>query len=61
MLAPRYPAAEIFGSPDSPDPILGGRTILQIVPELQSGGAERTTIDIAEALAAAGARSLDAS
>lgn len=40
---------------------LAGRTILQIVPDLQSGGAERATIDIAEALHVAGARSLVAS
>ncbi|HEY1735425.1 MAG TPA: glycosyltransferase, partial [Methylovirgula sp.] len=40
---------------------LAGRTILQIVPELQSGGAERATIEIAEALAAVGARPLVAS
>ncbi len=37
---------------------LAGRTILQIVPELDAGGAERTTIDVAEALAALGARAL---
>ncbi|MEA2760260.1 MAG: hypothetical protein QOH65_2873 [Methylobacteriaceae bacterium] len=37
---------------------LAGRTILQIVPELDSGGAERATIDIAEALAGVGARAL---
>jgi glycosyltransferase involved in cell wall biosynthesis len=37
---------------------LAGRTVLQIVPELQAGGAERTTVDIAEALALAGARAL---
>jgi glycosyltransferase involved in cell wall biosynthesis len=36
--------------------ILAGRTILQIIPELEAGGAERTTVDIAEALAAVGAR-----
>jgi glycosyltransferase involved in cell wall biosynthesis len=36
--------------------ILAGRTILQIIPELEAGGAERTTVDIAEALAAIGAR-----
>ncbi|PWB80009.1 MAG: glycosyl transferase [Methylocystaceae bacterium] len=40
---------------------LTGRTVLQIVPDLQSGGAERTTIDIAEALAGAGTRCLVAS
>ena len=37
---------------------LAGRTILQIIPELGTGGAERTTIDIAAALAEAGARPL---
>jgi glycosyltransferase involved in cell wall biosynthesis len=37
---------------------LAGRTILQIVPELDSGGAERAAIDIAEALAGVGARAL---
>jgi glycosyltransferase involved in cell wall biosynthesis len=40
---------------------LAGRTILQIVPELEAGGAERTTLDIAAALAEAGARALVAS
>lgn len=45
----------------SPDPLLTGRTVLQIVPELQSGGAERATIDVCEALAQAGARCLVAS
>jgi glycosyltransferase involved in cell wall biosynthesis len=37
---------------------LAGRTILQIVPELQAGGAERTTVDIAAGLADVGARAL---
>jgi glycosyltransferase involved in cell wall biosynthesis len=40
---------------------LAGRTVLQIVPDLQSGGAERATIDMAEALHEAGARALVAS
>jgi glycosyltransferase involved in cell wall biosynthesis len=40
---------------------LAGCTILQIIPELNSGGAERATIDIAAALAAVGARPLVAS
>lgn len=35
-----------------------GRTILQIIPDLNAGGAERTTIDIAEALNNVGARAL---
>jgi glycosyltransferase involved in cell wall biosynthesis len=38
--------------------ILAGRTVLQIIPRLDAGGAERTTIDIAAALAEAGARPL---
>lgn len=37
---------------------LAGRTILQIIPELEAGGAERTTVDIAEGLAQVGARAL---
>ncbi|MDP4594184.1 MAG: hypothetical protein NWT00_06415, partial [Beijerinckiaceae bacterium] len=40
---------------------LAGHTILQIIPELDAGGAERTTIDIAAALTDAGARALVAS
>lgn len=37
---------------------LAGRTIIQILPNLDAGGAERTTVDIAAGLAAAGARAL---
>jgi glycosyltransferase involved in cell wall biosynthesis len=37
---------------------LAGRTILQIIPELEAGGAERTTVDIAAAIAQAGGRAL---
>ena len=37
---------------------LSGHTILQVVPELDAGGAERTAIDIAAGLAAVGARGL---
>lgn len=44
-------------APETPGP-LAGRTILQIIPELDAGGAERTTIDVAAALAEAGARPL---
>jgi glycosyltransferase involved in cell wall biosynthesis len=43
------------------DPILAGRTVLQIVPDLQSGGAERAAIDMAEAISQAGGRCLVAS
>jgi glycosyltransferase involved in cell wall biosynthesis len=37
---------------------LGGRTILQIIPELEAGGAERTAVDIAAGLARVGARAV---
>jgi glycosyltransferase involved in cell wall biosynthesis len=37
---------------------LVGRTVLQVVPELEAGGVERTAVDIAAGLAAAGARAL---
>ncbi len=37
---------------------LVGRTVLQIIPELDAGGAERTTVDIAAALSAVSARAL---
>jgi glycosyltransferase involved in cell wall biosynthesis len=37
---------------------LRGATILQVIPHLAAGGAERTTIEMAEALVAAGATAL---
>ena len=40
---------------------LTGRTILQVIPHLSAGGAERTTIEVAEALRACGATALVAS
>lgn len=40
---------------------LAGATILQVIPALDAGGAERTTIEICEALRAAGAQALVAS
>ena len=40
---------------------LSGATVLQIIPSLDAGGAERTTIDIAGALVEAGGRALVAS
>jgi glycosyltransferase involved in cell wall biosynthesis len=46
------------GASIGPFPELAGRTILQIIPELNAGGAERTTIDVAAALVASGARAL---
>lgn len=40
---------------------LAGKTILQIIPELEAGGAERTAVDVAAGLAGVGARALVAS
>jgi glycosyltransferase involved in cell wall biosynthesis len=40
---------------------LAGAVILQVIPDLSAGGAERTTIEVAEALKAAGAVPLVAS
>ncbi len=48
----------LLSSVAAADQSLVGRTVLQIVPDLRSGGAERATIDIAEALSQAGGRSL---
>ncbi|ESR25889.1 glycosyltransferase family 4 protein [Lutibaculum baratangense] len=45
-------------APSENPPVLAGRTVLQIVPDLEAGGAERTTVDIAAALVKAGARAL---
>lgn len=39
-------------------PDLGGKTILQVIPDLQAGGAERTTIEVAEAITEAGGRAI---
>ncbi|MFI4994787.1 MAG: glycosyltransferase family 4 protein [Hyphomicrobiales bacterium] len=42
-------------------PDLQGRSILQLIPSLDAGGAERTTLDVAAGLAMVGARALVAS
>jgi glycosyltransferase involved in cell wall biosynthesis len=47
-----------LSSPRAGASLLAGRTILQVIPELNAGGAERTTLDIAAALADVGARAL---
>ncbi|MEM9232669.1 MAG: glycosyltransferase family 4 protein [Pseudomonadota bacterium] len=39
-------------------PDLSGVTILQVIPQLETGGAERTTLEVGRAILAAGARSL---
>ncbi|HBJ94137.1 MAG TPA: glycosyl transferase, partial [Hyphomonadaceae bacterium] len=35
-----------------------GLTVLQVIPELDAGGAERTTLEITQALVKAGCRSI---
>lgn len=42
-------------------PNLFGKTILQVIPDLSAGGAERTTVEMAEAITLAGGRALVAS
>lgn len=42
-------------------PQLDGKTILQIIPDLDAGGAERTTIEMADAITRAGGRAVVAS
>lgn len=43
---------------ESPWPDLSGKTILQVIPDLSAGGAERTTVEMAEAITQAGGRAL---
>ncbi|MEM9739218.1 MAG: glycosyltransferase family 4 protein [Pseudomonadota bacterium] len=42
----------------APFPDMSGRTILQVIPELGAGGAERTVLEMAEAIIAAGGTAL---
>jgi glycosyltransferase involved in cell wall biosynthesis len=55
--SPRGPGSRA-GFPTTSFHPLAGRTILQIIPELEAGGAERTAVDVAAGLAQAGARAL---
>ena len=55
------PPSSLPPSADASLPPLEGRTVLQIIPSLDAGGAERTAVDIAGALVEAGARALVAS
>lgn len=58
VITPSRPAAAFPRASAHP---LAGRTVLQIIPELDAGGAERTAIDVAAGLAEVGARALVAS
>jgi glycosyltransferase involved in cell wall biosynthesis len=55
--APFSPGAPL-SLPSTETHPLSGRTILQIIPELEAGGAERTTVDIAAAVTQAGGRAV---
>lgn len=57
------PAPSAFPAPDLAPlkAVLAGRTVLQVVPELNTGGVEQTTVDMARALSAIAARALVAS
>lgn len=58
MLRDVLPAEQAAGgTPDT----LRGRAILQVIPRLDAGGAERTTLEVVQALVAVGARALVAS
>lgn len=46
---------------ESACPDLSEKTILQVIPDLAAGGAERTTVEMAEAITGAGGRALVAS
>ncbi len=69
MHAPLPANAAPNAGPASPGPrtagasaaSLAGRTVLQAIPALQTGGAERTALDVAAAVVAAGGRALVAS
>ncbi|HEY8564245.1 MAG TPA: glycosyltransferase family 4 protein [Beijerinckiaceae bacterium] len=55
MAAARPVGGAAFPTAEHP---LVGRTVLQIIPELEAGGAERTAVDVAAGLANLGARAL---
>lgn len=58
MVTPSFQPGAPLSLPSTERYALAGRTILQIIPELEAGGAERTAVDIAKGLTDAGARAL---
>ncbi|MFE1601261.1 glycosyltransferase family 4 protein [Methylobacterium sp. ID0610] len=52
------PSSQATAFPASTRHPLAGTTVLQIIPELDAGGAERTAVDVAASLAAVGGRAL---
>lgn len=55
------PLSDFAWKPTEENPLMENRTVLQVIPALDTGGAERTAIDVAAAVVAAGGRSLVAS
>lgn len=55
-VALKYRVATRMNAIELPD--LSGKTILQVIPDLHAGGAERTTIEVAEAIVEAGGRAI---
>lgn len=51
-----YQTSESEGKAALPD--LSGRTIVQLIPEMQAGGAERGTVEVARGIVEAGGRAL---
>ena len=54
----KMPISQGFQIPPQDKVNLTGHTILQIVPQLETGGAEVTTVEMAEAIVKAGGRAL---
>ena len=52
------PARGIHGTPQPMSPLPPGTTVLQVLPSLETGGVERGTIEITQAIAVAGGRAL---
>lgn len=58
---PVAPAHLYTHGSSTPLPDMAGCTILQVIPELSAGGAERTVLEVTEAIVAAGGEALVAS
>ena len=56
MVSDRFPTAAIMPATGAVD--MTGKTIMQVVPELDVGGAEITTLEMSRAIVAAGGRAL---
>jgi len=55
------PLPDFAWKPTEENPLMENRTVLQVIPALDTGGAERTTVDVAAAIVTAGGRAIVAS